>query len=101
EAVRRRLDELAETNRHKDEFLAMLSHELRNPLAAIVSGLSLLRAKDPPGDGPAGRARAAIERQVQHLRRLVDDLLDVSRIGSGKIELRRTIIPIQEVVKQA
>jgi signal transduction histidine kinase len=99
ETVRRRLDELAETNRHKDQFLAMLSHELRNPLAAIVSGLHLLRVKEP--EGPAIRARAAIERQVQHLRRLVDDLLDVSRINSGKIELRRTSLPIQDAVQQA
>src|SRR6185369_889597 len=72
-------------NRAKDEFLAMLGHELRNPLSPIVTALRLMRMR-----GTAGREQAVIERQVGHLLRLVDDLLDVSRITPGKIELRRS-----------
>jgi signal transduction histidine kinase len=77
---------LAEAARRKDEFLAMLGHELRNPLAPIVNGLHILRLA---GDetAPREQARALIERQVRHLTRLVDDLLDVSRITRGKIRL--------------
>jgi len=107
EAVRRRIEELAETNRHKDEFLAILAHELRNPLAPIVAGLEIMRRQlDAGGDTPrnnevVARARQSIERQVAHLRRLVDDLLDVARISSGKVELRRTTLPLQEIIGQA
>jgi signal transduction histidine kinase/AmiR/NasT family two-component response regulator len=73
-------------NRAKDHFLAMLSHELRNPLGAIVSATSLLKRGD--ADAPMiERARAIVERQAQHLSRLVDDLLDVSRMTSGKVML--------------
>jgi signal transduction histidine kinase len=73
-------------SRSKDEFLAMLGHELRNPLAPIVTALDLMRLR---GIADGMRERAIIERQVQHLTRLVDDLLDISRITRGKIELRR------------
>jgi GAF domain-containing protein len=82
DAVRRR----AEADRRKDEFLAMLGHELRNPLAPVLTALELLKLR---GDGAAAREREIIERQVRHLVRLVDDLLDVSRITRGKIVLRR------------
>ena len=76
---------VAETaNRAKDEFLAMLGHELRNPLSPILTALQLLRMR-----GAETREQAVIERQVGHLVRLVDDLLDVSRVTRGKIELRR------------
>ena len=68
----------------KDEFLAMLGHELRNPLAPIVTALELM---DLRGEAHFARERAMIERQVRHLVRLVDDLLDVSRITRGKVEL--------------
>ena len=106
EAVCRRIEELAEMNRHKDEFLAILAHELRNPLAPIVAGLEILRLKlgadgPPRNDEVVSRARQSIERQVEHLRRLVDDLLDVARISSGKIELRKTTLVLQEIVRQA
>jgi signal transduction histidine kinase/CheY-like chemotaxis protein/putative methionine-R-sulfoxide reductase with GAF domain len=74
-------------SRVKDEFLAMLGHELRNPLAPIVTALELMRMR---GIEDGADERAVIERQVQHLARLVDDLLDISRITRGKIELRRT-----------
>ena len=76
---------VAETaNRAKDELLAMLGHELRNPLAPILTALHLMRLR-----APQTREQAVIERQVGHLVRLVDDLLDISRITRGKIELRR------------
>jgi signal transduction histidine kinase len=89
----------AETaNRAKDEFLAMLGHELRNPLAPIMTALQLMRA-DP--DLGAKRERAVIERQVQHLAGLVDDLLDVSRITQGKIELRSEHVEIAEVIARS
>jgi signal transduction histidine kinase len=83
-------------NRAKDDFLAMLSHELRNPLAPIVTALQLLRLR-----GTVSREHLVIERQVNLLRRLVDDLLDVSRIASGKLELRRRPIELREVVLAA
>ena len=78
--------EMQRANRAKDEFLAMLGHELRNPLNAIGSAASLLAIRDG-GAEMAQRARAVINRQVQHLARLVEDLLDVSRVTSGKVVL--------------
>ena len=79
---------LQEADRRKDEFLAMLAHELRNPLAPIRTGLELIRVA---GNSPSAveRVRSAMERQVAHMVRLIDDLLDVSRITSGKIQLQR------------
>ena len=91
----RREAELA--NRSKDEFLAMLGHELRNPLAPILTALQLMQLKRGSGE----RERAMIERQVHHLARLVDDLLDVSRIARGDIELKRQKIELAEVVAKA
>jgi signal transduction histidine kinase/DNA-binding response OmpR family regulator len=85
-------------NRAKDEFLAMLGHELRNPLAPIQTALQLMRLR---GDGTAERERMVIERQVAHLTRLVDDLLDVSRIARGRVDLERKRIEIAEVVARA
>jgi PAS domain S-box-containing protein len=85
-------------NRSKDEFLAMLGHELRNPLAPIVTALQLMQLR---GDETLYKERTIIERQVRHLVRLVDDLLDVSRITSGKIELKRERIEISEIVAKA
>ena len=83
--------------RAKDEFLAMLGHELRNPLSPIVTALHLLRMRKAHGD----REYAVIERQVHHLTGLVDDLLDVSRITRGKIALKRTTLEMRGVVDQA
>jgi signal transduction histidine kinase len=88
---------LEEANRAKDDFLAMLGHELRNPLAPIVAALELMKAKDPAQTNE----RAAIERQVHHVVRLVDDLLDVSRITRGKLELQRTTIDVGDVITAA
>ena len=85
-------------NRAKDEFLAMLGHELRNPLAPIVTSLELMARRDGASER---RERLVIERQVAHLARMVDDLLDVSRIASGKIDLRRERIDLRDVVGRA
>jgi signal transduction histidine kinase/ActR/RegA family two-component response regulator len=81
----------------KDEFLAMLGHELRNPLAPISTSLDLMNLKG----GAFDKERTVIGRQVQHMTRLVDDLLDVSRITRGKIELRRRRLELAECVAEA
>jgi signal transduction histidine kinase len=93
-----RAEALAETDRRKDEFLAMLAHELRNPLGAIANASHLLTHVEAPEPRMA-RAVAIVERQVQHLVRMVDDLLDVSRITRGKVELRREPLDLAEVVR--
>jgi signal transduction histidine kinase/ActR/RegA family two-component response regulator len=92
--------ELREAGRRKDEFLALLAHELRNPLAPIRTGLELIRLS---GDRPATvrRMRTMMERQVGHMVRLIDDLLDVSRITSGKIVLQRVPTPVDELIQGA
>ncbi|WP_437536987.1 ATP-binding protein [Sorangium sp. So ce726] len=94
----RAIQEREQANRAKDEFLAMLSHELRNPLAPIVTALRLMRVRS---EGPVSREHAVIERQVEHVCRLVDDLLDVSRVTRGKVELDLEAIEIQHVIAQA
>ncbi len=104
EALRRQMEEMAEADRRKDEFLAVLGHELRNPLSAIVIGSELLTRKlaSIPGlDESVLRTCARIERQGQYLHRLVDDLLDLARINSGKIELKRGPTTLQHIVEQA
>ena len=85
-------------NRAKDEFLAMLGHELRNPLAPILTALQLMRLRNESG---AQRERTVIERQVNHMVSLVDDLLDVSRITRGKVQLRRERIDLADIVAKA
>jgi len=90
---------LREADRRKDEFLAMLSHELRNPLAPIRGGIYILEHAAPGGE-QARRAHAVIDRQVAHLTRLVDDLLDVTRISRGKIRLQREPIDFAELVRR-
>jgi signal transduction histidine kinase len=92
--------DLREADRRKDEFLATLAHELRNPLAPLRNGLQILRIAE--GD-PAvvGRARAMMERQVEVMVRLVDELLDVARISGGKIELRCQLQSLQTVIARA
>jgi PAS domain S-box-containing protein len=91
---------LKDADRRKDEFLATLAHELRNPLAPIRNSLQIL--KMPGVDaGTVGRSRDMMERQVHHLVRLVDDLLDVSRVMRGKIELRRERVELASVVARA
>jgi signal transduction histidine kinase len=97
--LRARADVLAEADRRKDEFLAMLAHELRNPLGAIANASYLLEQLDP--SDKQVRPVAIIRRQVQHLVRMVDDLLDVSRITRGKVELRHQEIDLNEVLRNA
>ncbi|HEY3968173.1 MAG TPA: response regulator [Planctomycetaceae bacterium] len=91
---------LQEADRRKDEFLAVLAHELRNPLAPIRNAVEFLRAKVPPTPDLVW-ARDVIDRQAEQLSRLVDDLLDVSRVSRGKIELRRETVPLRSVVESA
>ena len=95
-ATARRQAEAA--SRAKDEFLAMLGHELRNPLSPILTALQLMRLRGVTG---AERERAVIERQVRHVVRLVDDLLDVSRITSGKVQLKRERSDLADLVAKA
>ncbi|WP_338262629.1 response regulator [Corallococcus caeni] len=93
---------LEEADRKKNEFLAMLAHELRNPLAAISVAVQMLGQKDSNGLSEAdARRRDVIERQVSHLRHLVDDLLDVSRITRGKYALRRSRLDLNTVLQHS
>ncbi|GAA4858571.1 ATP-binding response regulator [Luteimonas vadosa] len=100
EELRELAAELSEADHRKDRFLATLSHELRNPLAPISNALELIRRAD--GDqGTIEAARATLERQVAHLVRLVDDLLDVSRITRDKLQLKRQVVPLAAVINAA
>jgi PAS domain S-box-containing protein len=94
-----RLEQLAEADRHKDEFLAMLGHELRNPLAAIVNAVELMRLSDAPA--LLDRSREIVARQSAAMSRLVDDLLDLSRINRGKIDLRTSTVSLGSLVERA
>lgn len=105
-ALERSKKELAEqaealrtTDRRKDEFLATLAHELRNPLAPLQTGLDIL--KHTPHDDAGERALGVMSRQLQHMVRLIDDLLDVSRITQGKLELKRTRVALSEIFDTA
>jgi PAS domain S-box-containing protein len=98
---RKRAEEaLREVNQRKDEFLAMLAHELRNPLAPIRNAAQILRVYGKSND-QLDWARSVIERQARHLTRLVDDLLDVSRIVRGQIALERTNLDVNDIVQSA
>jgi signal transduction histidine kinase len=104
ESLRRERDGLAEADRRKDEFIAMLGHELRNPLASIVTGLEILGRRlsnESSIDVAVHRTHARINRQIGHLTRLVDDLVDIARINTNKIELRVQPVAIQDIVDQA
>lgn len=98
--LRKRLAEQAEADHRKDEFLAMLGHELRNPLSPIVTALQVMRLRSDDPETTA-RAREVIERQTQRMTRLVDELLDVSRIMQGKVELREENVALPAVVQGA
>jgi signal transduction histidine kinase len=95
-----RVEELADVDRRKDEFLAMLGHELRNPLAPVTAALEVMRLR---GDDPEriGNVREVLERQIRHMTRLIDDLLDVSRITRGQIELRQEAVHLGALVERA
>lgn len=100
EELRELAAELSEADQRKDRFLATLSHELRNPLAPIRNALELIKRAD--GDmGKIEFARAAMERQLVQMVRLVDDLLDVSRITRDKLQLRREVVPLRDVIDAA
>ncbi|MGQ9425613.1 PAS domain S-box protein [Gilvimarinus sp. F26214L] len=93
-------DALKEADRRKDEFLATLAHELRNPLAPLRNGLEVMRlAADNPQ--AMSEARAIMERQLAHMVHLINDLLDLSRISRGKVKLRKQVVPVSEVIDQA
>lgn len=92
------LQDLETANRAKSEFLAMLGHELRNPLAPIVTALDLMKRR---GDMKTSREQEIIQRQVQHLIRLVDDLLNISRITRGKVSLRKETVELADVIGKA
>jgi signal transduction histidine kinase/ActR/RegA family two-component response regulator len=92
------LESARQAGQAKDEFLAVLGHELRNPLSPIVASLDLMDMRDEPG---ARRERAIMRRQVTHLKRLVDDLLDVSRIASGKLQLELRPLDLADTVRHA
>ncbi|HYO10726.1 MAG TPA: hybrid sensor histidine kinase/response regulator [Tepidisphaeraceae bacterium] len=97
-------DLLAETRhavKQRDQFLAMLGHELRNPLGAISNALTVIDAASPAADDLETEQRGIIRRQADHLARLVDDLLDVSRITSGKIVLQRRAVDLCDLAKRA
>jgi signal transduction histidine kinase len=98
-ALREAVERLREADRRKDEFLGMLSHELRNPLAPIRHALYVLQHAEP-GAPQARRAREIANRQVTHLARLVDDLLDVTRVARGKIELRRAEVDLAALARR-
>ncbi|MFW6175861.1 MAG: sensor histidine kinase, partial [Acidobacteriota bacterium] len=98
--VRDLVDQLAEQDRQKDEFLAVLGHELRNPLGAISTAAAVL-SHDGLGDAPRRRQVAVIERQVRQLARMLDDLLDLSRLNLGKIRTERRPVELQAVVRDA
>jgi PAS domain S-box-containing protein len=99
-ALKEAKTKLKEADRRKDEFLATLAHELRNPLAPIRNALNILRLTNDSG-AEAGYLHEMMERQVSHMVRLVDDLLELSRISRGKIELKRENIGLASVIKQA
>ncbi len=96
----RALAELQEADRRKNEFLAMLSHELRNPMAPILTAVEILRLAPQDAEASA-KARAVIERQVAHMKRLLEDLLDVSRVSQGKIALRRQVLDLGTILQRA
>ena len=100
ESLRQLAAELSEASNRKDEFLAMLAHELRNPLAPIRNGLQLMKLSEGQKE-PIQQARAMMERQLTQLVRLIDDLMDVSRIRLGKLELRKERLQLAMVLSSA
>jgi PAS domain S-box-containing protein len=97
----RALAELQEADRRKDEFLGMLAHELRNPLAPILNGVEVLQNLGPGQAELAGEYHAIIARQAHHMKRLLDDLLDVSRVSLGKIQLHEERVDGNALLQQA
>jgi signal transduction histidine kinase len=100
-AERERAALLEEVSRHKDEFMAMLGHELRNPLAPILTAVKIIQSASPRDQRALVSASEVIERQSRHLVRLVDDILDVARIGRGGLELRKERLDLSAAIHQA
>src|SRR2546428_7431620 len=98
EALRSARERAEAASTAKDEFLAMLGHELRNPLSPILTALELMKLR---GDGRISREQEVIDRQTRHLIRLVDDLLDGSRIARGKVELRKQSVEVRDALAKA
>ncbi len=99
DALAHQMHQLAETDRRKDEFLAILAHELRNPLQPLQTAVEIM---DLDSDKPlTPRVRSIIQRQVHHIGRLVDDLLDVARFQTGRLELRRELVALDTIVDEA
>ena len=98
--LRRQAEELAESNRRKDEFLAMLSHELRNPLAPVLNSVQVLR-RAPHDPTLVEFAGSLVERQVLHMARLIDDLLDVTRLTHGKVQIRKEQVELLALVQRS
>ena len=100
-AERERAALLEQVSRHKDEFMAMLGHELRNPLAPILTAVKIIQSASPRDQRALVSASEVIERQSKHLVRLVDDILDVARIGRGSLELRKERLDLSTAIHQA
>jgi CheY-like chemotaxis protein len=98
--LRNRADQLLAADQDKNNFLAMLAHELRNPLAPMQSALDLLDASDRDGAGLL-RAQTVMKRQLGKLTRMIDDLLDVARVSQGQIELRREVVDLSDVISRS
>jgi two-component system CheB/CheR fusion protein len=98
--LRRRIDELAAADQDKTQFLAMLAHELRNPLAPIRSAVEVMKLPQA-GEADRAQARDLVARQVDHMARILEDLLDVSRISRGRIQLRREPLRLAEVLERS
>jgi len=99
EVLERQMAQMAETDKRKDEFLAILAHELRNPLQPLQTAVELIEHN--PSEPVPERVRGIIQRQVTHIGRLVDDLLDVARFQTGKLELRREPLSLEDIVREA
>ena len=100
EALREAMEALREADRRKNEFLALLAHELRNPLAPLRNGLQVMRLASG-NENVIAKTRDMMDRQLSHMVRLIDDLLDISRIGSNKMELRRSRVLLADIVSSA
>jgi PAS domain S-box-containing protein len=97
----RALNDLREVDRRKDEFLAMLSHELRNPLGPILNAAEVIEQLEPDDKDLGAHSRQVIVRQAKHMKRLLDDLLDVSRVSQGKIQIQKQRIDLNVLLRQA
>ena len=99
ELLQQRADELHEADRRKNDFLALLAHELRNPLAPMRTSLQIMKMVDT--DGVTAGQRAIMDRQISSIARLIDDLMDVSRIDRGKIKLHREVVNLHTLIREA